>query len=134
MKAPEVEPGLREALFELFEAGTAHPEMIGGTDRLDTALMEEMSGTVFAKIGAMGAYALAIAPCDRYPRGLGVALKIADGDKGDRIRAVVVPEILVQLGLLAPERAGLGGLVPLQTLNNRGFVVGGLRPCFRLSV
>ncbi len=133
-QAPEVEPGARAALREIFAAGVAHPELVGGTGRLDTALMRALGGVVFAKVGAMGAYGLGVGACERYPKGLGVAVKIADGDGADRVRRVVVPELLIQLGLLDRgfEDGPLRRAAAPETLNNRGMVVGKLRPCFEI--
>ena len=53
----------------------AHPELVGGTRRLCTDLMRESSGRIVAKIGAEGVYSAA------WPElGLGLTLKVADGD------------------------------------------------------
>jgi len=57
------------------EAMMRHPWNVGGTERPCTDLMSAAPGTVFAKIGAEGVY------CAGLPGlGLGVALKVEDGD------------------------------------------------------
>jgi len=132
-KAIGADPGVAQALVELFAAGTAHPELVGGQGRLDTSIMRALPGAVFAKIGAMGVYGLAVAPCARYPEGLGVGVKVLDGDFSGRVLEVVVPEILIQLGLLDPQAAAsLLVDTARATLNNRGVCVGDLSPCFEL--
>ena len=55
-------------------AMTAHPFLVGGTDRFDTVLMEACGGNVLCKIGAEGVHTFAI-----VDRGLGFALKVEDG-------------------------------------------------------
>ena len=57
---------------EVYQAMTAHPEMVGGARRDVTALMRTVDG-VMAKDGAEGVFACAL------PDGRAVALKIADG-------------------------------------------------------
>jgi L-asparaginase II len=57
----------------------AHPALVGGTGRACTALMRAAKGRAAVKIGAEGVYA-AMLP----ERGLGIALKIDDGDRPRR--------------------------------------------------
>lgn len=75
----------REALRTLFTAAVAYPEMIGGSDRYETLLMRAVPG-LFCKPGAEGFLMLAIAPTGDAP-GLGVAIKIEDGDQKEPMRA-----------------------------------------------
>jgi L-asparaginase II len=57
------------------EAMMAHPWLVGGTGRPCSDIMAAAPGMVFAKIGAEGVY------CAGIPgAGLGVALKVEDGD------------------------------------------------------
>lgn len=63
------------AMTTIRQAMLAHPEMVAGTDRLDTALMQAWPGRVAAKIGAEGVYGASLPTL-----GLGVALKVEDGD------------------------------------------------------
>lgn len=111
------------AMERLMAACLAHPEMIAGTGRLCTRLMQAAPGQVLAKTGAEGSYALAIPG-----QGLGVALQIEDG--AARALGPVVCEVLHRLGVL--DHAGLEG--PLADLhhpqikNHRGEVVAELTP------
>jgi L-asparaginase II len=112
---------------------TAYPELIGGTsDRLDTELMRAAPGLLISKVGAEGVYTAGIRPSERWPKGLGVALKIEDGDD-KRARPTVVIESLRQLGVLhndSLEAVARYAFFPVQ--NGRGDVVGEIRSSFRL--
>ncbi len=57
------------------EAMLGHPELVGGTRRLCTDLMRETGGRLLAKVGAEGIYSAAWPEC-----GVGIAIKVADGD------------------------------------------------------
>jgi len=120
-----------EAAGRVVDAMRAHPAMVGGTGRLDSALMRSVGRSFIAKIGAEGFYGMAYRDGSR---GIGIALKIADGN-GDRARTTATVELLQQLGLLAPRKAetvllsqGLPGL-----RNVRGRIVGRVAPLFRLA-
>ncbi|RYZ77958.1 MAG: hypothetical protein EOP06_29970, partial [Proteobacteria bacterium] len=62
----------------IFRAMTERPEIVGGTGRLDTAIMKACGGKVLAKEGADGLLGLSILHED-YPHGLGIVIKIAHG-------------------------------------------------------
>ena len=62
------------AAKRLRQAVAGAPFMVGGSQRFDTVVMNELGERVFCKIGAEGVY------CASFPElGLGVALKIDDG-------------------------------------------------------
>lgn len=119
----------------LYQAGTRHPELIAGTGCLDTRLMRALPRRVFTKVGAAGLHAMAVAPSPAYPRGLGIAVKVMDGDAGARVRAVVAVELLSQLGLATSEQetAALDALAERSIVNLRRRVVGAIRPTFDLT-
>jgi L-asparaginase II len=74
------------------DAMRAHPELVGGTSgRADTELMRCPRGLV-AKGGAEGYF------CVGHPDGLGLALKILDGDSSGRARSVVAASVARRLG------------------------------------
>jgi len=111
----------------LMAAILAHPRLIGGDERLDTAVMEALPGRVFAKSGAEGGYALAL-----MDEGLGVAVKIEDGHQ--RALNPTIVAILEQLGLLSPEdREALAAYGQPPILNHRKQEVGRIRPAFSLT-
>lgn len=100
----------------------ANPEVIAGTGRLDSALMTAWPGRVLVKVGAEGVYAASLPG-----HGLGIALKVEDGDI--RAAAIALVSVLARLlERLAPREAW-----PLEALaswheplirNTRGEVTG----------
>jgi L-asparaginase II len=129
----EIEPELVEAADAVVNAMTEYPEMVGGTrDRLDTDLMLVAKGEIISKVGAEGAQLLGVKPNERYPKGLGIAVKIEDGDIR-RARDPVVIETLRQLGLLDDDQlAALARYARSTVFNHRKIEVGAVRTCFKL--
>jgi L-asparaginase II len=123
----------RDACERIVRVMTAYPELIGGTsDRLDTEIMRAARGRVVSKVGAEGVYTAGILPCETWPNGLGLALKIEDGDD-KRARPPVVIESLRQLGVLRDESldaVSRYAFFPVQ--NRRGDVAGEIRASFEL--
>jgi L-asparaginase II len=130
----EFDEGTRDACRRIVSAMTAYPELIGGTkDRLDTEIMRATKGRVVSKVGAEGVYTCGILPCDEWPHGLGLALKIEDGDD-HRARPTVVIESLRQLGILSDqslEAVSRYAFFPIR--NRRGDVVGEVTAAFKLN-
>jgi L-asparaginase II len=86
--------GAREsAMHRLTRAMTSHPELVAGEGQPCTELMRAMEGRVAVKFGADGVY-VAILP----EQGLGIALKIVDGNS--RARKAAITALLVKLGVL----------------------------------
>jgi len=110
------------------------PEMVGGNhNRLDTDLMRVSQGRLISKVGAEGIQLLGVLPCDTYPAGLGVAIKIEDGDSR-RARDPVVIEVLRQLDLLNESQLEkLAQYTHVNIVNHRKLVVGKVRTCFLLK-
>jgi L-asparaginase II len=110
------------SLRAIREAMLANPEVVAGSGRLDTALMLAWSNRILVKVGAEGVYAASLPDL-----GIGVALKVADGDL--RAAAIALVAILEQLVTrLAP-----GATWPLEPVaswhepmirNTRGEVTG----------
>lgn len=123
----------RNACARIVRVMTAYPELIGGTsERLDTEIMRAAPGRIVSKVGAEGVYTAGILPCEQWPNGLGLALKIEDGDD-KRARPTVVIESLRQLGVLfdaSLEAVSRYAFFPIQ--NRRGDVVGEIRASFEL--
>lgn len=124
----------REACARIVRVMTACPELIGGTsERLDTEIMRAAPGRVVSKVGAEGVYTAGVLPCERWPNGLGLAIKIEDGDD-KRARPTVVIESLRQLGVLFDESlqaVARYAFFPVQ--NCRGNLVGEIRASFVLN-
>lgn len=81
-----------EGLRHVRDAMLAHPDLIAGEGRICTELMRVLPGQVIAKVGAEGIHCAAIPAA-----GLGIALKVEDGD----MRASG-PALLAILRALAP--------------------------------
>ncbi|MDX2032458.1 MAG: asparaginase [Blastocatellia bacterium] len=129
----DIEADPAAAAAQVVDAMLAFPEMIGGTRRrLDTDLMRIARGRIIAKVGAEGVQLLGVKPDARYPRGLGIAIKIEDGDIR-RARDPVVIETLRQLGLLDDDQlAALAGYAGSAVFNHRKLEVGEVRARFTL--
>jgi L-asparaginase II len=98
------------------------PFLVGGSDRFDSALIEETQGRVVAKIGAEGVHSVAIPE-----RGIGFAIKVEDGAQRAQFPAVL--RALQLLGVLPdalPLR--LEEFIRRPVRNTRGEVVGEVRP------
>ncbi|MEQ1605872.1 MAG: asparaginase [Pyrinomonadaceae bacterium] len=120
-------PAVQEAASRITHAMMRHPELIGGTDRLDTMLMQAAPGQIISKVGADGVWLCGVLPSDKYPSGLGIALKVEDGDD-HRGRPVIAVEILKQLYILV--ETALPDLSPMPVKNRRGDVVGRVTATF----
>jgi L-asparaginase II len=123
----------RDACERIVRVMSAYPELIGGTsDRLDTELMRAAPGRLISKVGAEGVYTAGIRPCEEWPQGLGIALKIEDGDDR-RARPTVVIETLRQLGVLRDESLEAVARYAFFPIHNRpGEVVGEVHASFSL--
>jgi L-asparaginase II len=107
-------------------AMTAQPFMVGGTNRLDTLLMERTRGRVMVKTGANGFHG----GCGRRSDGsvLGFALKLS-GAEGEAQKAPAVIHALRSCGLLLEDEArDLLDRFATPQLNCRGAIVGGGTP------
>lgn len=125
----------RDACRRIVNAILRFPEMIGGSkDRLDTELIKAGQGRLISKIGAEGVYTVGVLPCPDWPCGLGLAIKIEDGDDR-RARPPAVIEALKQLNVLSDkELAALSAYAPTPITNRRGERVGEARAAFTLNL
>jgi L-asparaginase II len=124
----------RNACARIVRVMSAYPELIGGTsDRLDTEIMRAAPGALVSKVGVEGVYTAGVLPNDEWPRGLGLALKIEDGDDR-RARPTVVIEALRQLGVLRDESLeAVARYAFFPVLNRPGEVTGEVRAHFELE-
>lgn len=132
---PNFEASIRAACDRIVHAMINFPEMVGGSkDRLDTELIKAGQGRLISKIGAEGVYTVGVLPCKNWPKGLGLALKIEDGDDR-RARPPAVIEALRQLSVLSNgDLAALSSYSPTAITNRRGERVGEARAAFTLEV
>jgi L-asparaginase II len=118
--------GATPALAAVAYAMKRHPDLVAGTGRIDTALMQVGADDWVCKIGADGVQAIGVAS-----KGWGLAVRVADGNA--RALAAATVELLRQLGLVQDTAN-----TPLATFdrppvrNLRGVPVGRVQPVFKL--
>ena len=111
-----------QAIYRLHEAIKNEPLYIAGHGTVVTELSDVTKGAVLAKTGAEGILTAALPG-----RGLGIALKIADGSA--RARSVALLAILDHLDVLTDaEKDKLESHITPRIVNSRGLVVGEIRP------
>lgn len=124
----------RAACARLTSAMNARPELVGGThERFDTEVMRAGRGHLISKIGAEGVYTAGVLPCERWPRGLGLAFKIEDGEDR-RARSTIAIEALRQLDVLDEDAyKRLSPYASFPVRNHKGEKVGEIRASFGLE-
>ena len=111
-----------QAIYRLHQAISNEPLYIAGHGTVASELNEVTKGAVLAKTGAEGIVTAALPE-----RGLGIAVKIADGSA--RARSVALLAILDHLGALTEEeKQKLQAHISPTILNSRGLAVGEVRP------
>jgi L-asparaginase II len=126
LASADVDAEYGRAPHTLADAMTAHPEMVSGERRSDLALMQAGRGDWVTKIGAEGVQAIGI-----RSQGIGIAIKVADGQKRGLYPAIVA--VLDALRLVDP--AARDALKPWATRtirNYRGLETGEVRPAVAL--
>lgn len=111
-------------LERLFKAMTAHPYLIGGRHRFDTAFITALGGRAVTKIGGEGIRGVAL----RRPNGetLGMALKVLDGNQ--RCSPLATTTVLNHLDLLSQEETNqLSAFQVRERHNHRNILVGRIR-------
>jgi len=111
-----------QAIYRLHEAINNEPLYIAGHGTVVSELNEVTNGAVLAKTGAEGIVTAALPA-----RGLGIAVKIADGSA--RASSVALFAILDHLGALShDEKHKLQSHIAPKIVNSRGLNVGEIRP------
>ncbi|MFC0341082.1 asparaginase [Paracoccus niistensis] len=105
-----------QAMQRLVQAMMLHPELVAGEGRACTDLMRAMKGRVAVKTGAEAVF-IAIAP----ERGMGIALKIADG--ATRASEAAITALLVHYGFLEANHPVVGKYLTGPLQNWRGIEV-----------
>jgi L-asparaginase II len=115
--------GRAAAARRLRAAVASAPFMVAGSGRFDTRVMERLGDRVFCKVGAEGVYGAAMPEL-----GLGVALKMDDGNTARACEVVMAVVIERLLALDEADAAFMEGLSHPVLRNWNGIEVGGLRP------
>jgi L-asparaginase II len=134
------------ACRKITSAMTAYPEMVSAHGEFDEQLMRVGDGKIVCKRGAEGYQIIGLLPHVLGPDspGLGIALKVSDGDASrtaldlthsTRVRPAVALEVLRQLGALSSDQQqGLAAFGPVKPIHNhRGIITGQSRPVFKFS-
>jgi L-asparaginase II len=123
----------QDACRTVTSAMMSNPLMVAGPNQFDTELMTVGGGKIFSKGGAEGYLILGVMPgaIAEHSPGIGIAIKISDGDARGRARASVGLTILAAMGILNQEvlnQLSAFGNVPIT--NWRDLPVGEVRPVF----
>ena len=125
--------GLREgharAARRLRQAVARAPFMVAGTGRFDTRVMQLLGERVFCKVGAEGVYCAALPAL-----GLGVAIKMDDGNNARACEVVMAAVILSLVQLQDTERDFMQRLARPTVKNWNRIEVGALRPASELRI
>ncbi len=114
--------GHARAARRLRQAVARAPFFVAGTGRFDTRVMERLGERVFCKVGAEGVY------CAALPEsGLGVAIKMDDGNTARAAEVVMAAVIAARVRLDDAERGFIHGLRSLTLRNWNGIHVGDLQ-------
>jgi L-asparaginase II len=114
--------GHADAAKRLRAAVAKAPFMVAGTGRFDTRVMERLGTRVFCKVGAEGVFCAALPE-----RGLGVAIKIDDGNNARAAEVVMAAVIEAFVKLDDGEAGFMRRFSDLQMKNWTGIEVGQLR-------
>ncbi len=115
-------PGHAAAAQRLRRAVARHPFMVAGSGRFDTKVMERLGERVFCKVGAEGVFCAALPD-----RGLGVAIKIDDGNNARAAEVAMAAVIEAFVHLDDAEAVFMRGLSDATLRNWNGIEVGSLR-------
>ncbi len=111
-----------QAAQRLRAAVARAPFMVAGSERFDTRVMERLGERVFCKVGAEGVYCAALPEA-----GLGVAIKMDDGNTARGCEVVMAALIARLVRLADAERSFIGALADVPLVNWNGIEVGRLR-------
>jgi L-asparaginase II len=110
------------AARRLREAVARAPHMVAGSGRFDSRVMARLGERVFCKVGAEGVY------CAALPEvGLGVALKMDDGNTARAAEVVMAAVIEARLTLAGEDAALMRSLSRVEMRNWNGIEVGSLQ-------
>ena len=125
------------ACSRITTAMLTNPEMVAGPRRFDTRLMQVGKKRILAKTGAEGFFSIGILPRthDVDSPGIGIAIKVSDGDSMNRVRPSLVLEVLRQMNILSEEELdSLKEFGPILKVTNwSNIMVGESKPIFQLE-
>ena len=107
-----------KAIGQIHDACVSHPDLVAGTRRFDTVIMEAFGKAVLVKTGAEGVYAGSVPSL-----GLGIALKCEDGTT----RASEAMMAVCLAAFLKEQPASLERYLDLELKNRNGWKVGSVK-------
>ena len=110
------------AASRLRRAVASAPFFVAGSGRFDTQVMARLGQRVFCKVGAEGVYCAALPE-----QGLGVAIKIDDGNNARAAEVVMAAVIEARVRLDDAERGFMRGFSDVPLVNWNGVLVGRLQ-------
>ena len=113
--------GHARAAKRLRTAVAKAPFMVAGTGRFDTRVMERLGERVFCKVGAEGVFCAALPE-----RGLGVAIKVDDGNNARACEVVMAAVIEAFVALDDAEASFMHSFSEVRLTNWNGIEVGQL--------
>jgi L-asparaginase II len=126
-----VEESYCPAARKIFTSMSQNPFLVGGSERLDTLLMQAARYPLISKVGAEGVWAAAVSPFGNFPQGVAIALKLEDGDDY-RARPAIAAKILAELRVISTER--VDKLLNPTITSRRGEKVGTIEPLIDLNL
>ncbi|MCC7285784.1 MAG: asparaginase [Burkholderiaceae bacterium] len=115
-------PERARAAARLRAAVARAPFFVAGSGRFDTKVMQRLGERVFCKVGAEGVFCAALPE-----QGLGVAIKIDDGNTARAAEVAMAAAIEALVRLSDDERAFVRGLSDVTLKNWNGIETGALR-------
>jgi len=131
----KLSPVRAHACHQVTQAMMAHPFLVAGPERFDTAVMQALPQKLIAKTGAEGFFGIGIMPNVLYAgsQALGIMVKISDRDLKERARPIVCLSILRKMGLIKSEEEKLlKEYDAANILNWRGIPTGTICPSTEL--
>lgn len=129
---PDDLPKDRSAACRLISTSmSTHSDMVAGPERFDTDGMAAGKGAFISKVGAEGYRGLGILPGKAvgFDTGIGITMKISDGDPNLRAGSLIAMNVLNAFGVLDDaQRAALKTYDRRPVFNWRGKEVGEIRP------
>ena len=110
------------AAQRLRQAVARAPFFVAGSNRFDTRVMQRLGERVFCKVGAEGVYCAALPD-----QGLGVAIKVDDGNNSRACEVVMAAVIEALVRLDDDEHAFMRGFSEVALVNWNGITVGRLQ-------
>ncbi len=114
--------GYADAAQRLRAAVASAPYLVAGSGRFDTRVMEQLGARVFCKVGAEAVFCAALPE-----RGLGVAIKIDDGNTARAAEVVMAAAIEALVSLDDADSVFMRSLSEPTLQNWNGIQVGALR-------